>query len=90
MTDLVMQIVRREFNEDPQRLLLPWLDIPNSAITLEAIRTRMANDRTAQCAAFLKFDLALKPGFKWNTPGFVFGTPAISEYTARLLQSTRR
>jgi hypothetical protein len=60
VTDLVTQIARREM----VKAATPWasdqgFDIPNTQITLEGIRTRTDNERDAECAAAIKFNIAI-------------------------------
>jgi hypothetical protein len=66
VTDLVIKIARREMDKNMSahpwldiETARPWFDIPNTAIRLEGIRTRRANERAAECAAAIKFDFTI-------------------------------
>jgi hypothetical protein len=68
VTDLVIQIARREMANDRNKVPAPsqFLDNRNTVITLEGIRTRMANELVLLNAQQpSKFLVAWKPGGKF-------------------------
>jgi hypothetical protein len=69
VSDLVLKLrggkwIRRKSASVYQTASL--FDSQRTAITLEGIRTRTANERVAECAAAIKFDLALRPPNEWK------------------------
>ena len=62
-------------------------DNQNTIITLEGIRTRTANERAAECAAGIKYNIAFKPGypsFEQNKNLFGFNRPIPAYEVLRL------
>jgi hypothetical protein len=67
VTDLVIQIARREMANDRYQVPAPSqiLDNENTIITLEGVRTRTTNERVAECAAAINFRVVFRPGGKY-------------------------